>query len=302
MRYRAVAVFLGVTAQLVAENPSFSKQPAAQEFIKNDCGVSEVALSLVVNQMALLRILNESSTSSLYERQLQKMVELEVKTGELKNDLQDTKIAAMNELQNMTATTLNNTKIRNEEAAQDFQDLKEAAVQELQNMTTILNEANTRNEEAAQTLQDFMTAALQELQTMKTTIMDELRQATKRKTYRKYDIARTPSEAQEDCKQLGGRLALPMNKEEDEKIQRIIGLSPRTSRVYLISGTDEQEDGNWIDSVTGEPLPYTNFQPGEPNNSKGGEGCINKNVIYRGWNDLKCDRTGTGYVCEFAND
>lgn len=137
---------------------------------------------------------------------------------------------------------------------------------------------------------------------MKTTIMNQLRQVTGRKTYRKYDIPRTHSQALQDCKHLGGRLALPMNKEEDEKIQRIIGLSPGTYHRYFISGTDEQEEGKWIDSVTGEPLPYTNFAPGEPNNAKGGEDCIIRDVNYRGWNDFKCNKTGTGYVCEFTNE
>lgn len=44
------------------------------------------------------------------------------------------------------------------------------------------------------------------------------------------------------------------NKEEDEQILREIGVNPMAdlwSGAYWISGTDQQQEGKWVDSVTG---------------------------------------------------
>ncbi|KAK8392991.1 hypothetical protein O3P69_013199 [Scylla paramamosain] len=184
-----------VVALLVAESHSFPTQHAAQQIINNDFGAAQLGLSIVINQMALLRILNESS---------------------------------------------------------------------------IINTTPTRH-----------------------------------KTYRVYKHAATHPQAVQACQQLGGRLALPTNQEEDLQISRIIGISFVSAQwpfpVYWISGSDEQEEGNFIDSVTGQSLNYINYEAGQPDDA-GGEDCLHKSTVFPGWNDLPCHYKGEGYVCEFMDE
>lgn len=56
------ALLLGVLVLLAAENHGFAPQHVEQKLTSNDFGITELALSLAVNQMAVLKILNESST------------------------------------------------------------------------------------------------------------------------------------------------------------------------------------------------------------------------------------------------
>ncbi|KAK8392992.1 hypothetical protein O3P69_013199 [Scylla paramamosain] len=125
------------------------------------------------------------------------------------------------------------------------------------------------------------------------------------KTYRAYEHAATHPQALQACRQLGGRLALPTNQEEDLQISRIIGISFVSAQwpfpVYWISGSDEQEEGNFIDSVTGQSLNYINYEAGQPDDA-GGEDCLHKSTVFPGWNDLPCHYKGEGYVCEFMDE
>ncbi|XP_063872521.1 pulmonary surfactant-associated protein D-like [Scylla paramamosain] len=182
-----------VVALLVAESHSFPTQHAAQQIMNNDFGAAQLGLSIVINQMALLRILNESST---------------------------------------------------------------------------LNTAPTRH-----------------------------------KTYRVYERSATQSQAVQACQQLGGRLALPTNEEEEHEITRHIGITFDTSiyTVYWISVSDQEMEGNMIDIVTGQPLRYKNFEPSQPDNAGGKEHCVHKSANFRGWNDHQCTHIGNGYVCEFMD-
>lgn len=124
------------------------------------------------------------------------------------------------------------------------------------------------------------------------------------KAYRKYDFGATHAEALFACKKLGGQLALPKNKDEDDQIMRTIGFRPQRDRevFYWISGNDQQEEGKWIDNNTGEQLLYTNFDPSNPSNSRGNEHCLEVAPTYLSWNDRDCDAVGTGYVCEFMDE
>ncbi|XP_045110315.1 pulmonary surfactant-associated protein D-like [Portunus trituberculatus] len=61
---QALALVPVVVTLLVAETHSHPTQHVAQQIIKNDFGAAQLGLSIVINQMALLRILNESSILS----------------------------------------------------------------------------------------------------------------------------------------------------------------------------------------------------------------------------------------------
>ncbi len=68
------------------------------------------------------------------------------------------------------------------------------------------------------------------------------------------------------------------------------------SGVIWIGFNDEQEEGNfvWYDQA---PVTYTNWAPGEPNNTNGDEGCTQ---IYPDgmWNDLNCNTANAKSIIE----
>jgi len=77
---------------------------------------------------------------------------------------------------------------------------------------------------------------------------------------------------------------------------------PGTSNWWL-GAKDEQSEGDWRWMRTNEPLTFSNWSSGEPNNADPGEDCLS---LYRissrvngAWNDYFCDgkprhKEGTG--------
>ncbi|KAK8392835.1 hypothetical protein O3P69_013103 [Scylla paramamosain] len=89
------------------------------------------------------------------------------------------------------------------------------------------------------------------------------------KTFIRYDVPANYDEAHRACKEMQGRLALPQNKEEDGQIRKVVGvgfskypfaMSPR----YWLGADDRQNEGNWVDCSTGQPLQFFNFHQTQP--------------------------------------
>ena len=59
------SLLLGVVFLLVTESHSLKPQ---QQVTENDCKATEVEWSLLINQVAVLRLLNESSSSRLLRK------------------------------------------------------------------------------------------------------------------------------------------------------------------------------------------------------------------------------------------
>ncbi|VDI45030.1 C-type lectin domain family 4 member E [Mytilus galloprovincialis] len=67
---------------------------------------------------------------------------------------------------------------------------------------------------------------------------------------------------------------------------------------FWLDGTDEFAEGNWEWASIAQLFDYSNWHPGEPNNSQGGEDCLMTNDAYNGnWNDALCNQTYK-YICE----
>jgi hypothetical protein len=102
--------------------------------------------------------------------------------------------------------------------------------------------------------------------------------------------------ARETCQNMGGHLAVITSPAENELIQ---GLTAEVDN--WIGGNDIAVEGAWV-WLNGEPLIYTNWRTGEPNNSSStdpnGEDCmIIEGARGGSWDDRSCLRT-YGAICE----
>jgi hypothetical protein len=100
--------------------------------------------------------------------------------------------------------------------------------------------------------------------------------------------------AQAYCAKLGAHLVTLENASEDRFINKM------TSYTWL-GATDELKEGQW-EWVTGEPWPFTNWAPGEPNNC-GNPTCDPEHYLtYHGdhptqWNDVPDG--ALDFICEW---
>ncbi|XP_036054531.1 pulmonary surfactant-associated protein D [Onychomys torridus] len=100
-------------------------------------------------------------------------------------------------------------------------------------------------------------------------------------------------DAREVCRQAGGQLASPRSAAENAAIQQLITAH---NKAAFLSMTDMDTEGKFT-YPTGEPLVYSNWAPGEPNNNGGAENCVE--IFTNGqWNDKVCGEQRL-VICEF---
>ncbi|XP_062070862.1 pulmonary surfactant-associated protein D [Lepus europaeus] len=100
-------------------------------------------------------------------------------------------------------------------------------------------------------------------------------------------------DAQRVCVQAGGQLASPRNAAENDALQELVAAQ---NKAAFLSMTDTKTEGTFT-YPTGEPLVYSNWAPGEPNNNGGAENCVE--IFTNGkWNDKGCGEERL-VVCEF---
>lgn len=93
------------------------------------------------------------------------------------------------------------------------------------------------------------------------------------------------------CAKAGGMLASPRNEAENTALKDLVSPS---SQAY-IGISDAQTEGKFM-YLSGGPLTYSNWKPGEPNNMKN-EDC----AVIEGsgkWNDLDCSNSNIFIICE----
>lgn len=98
--------------------------------------------------------------------------------------------------------------------------------------------------------------------------------------------------AQQDCLAMGGNLATIHNKQEQEFVQSVA-----EGQTAWIGFSDAQENRYWF-WINSNPLSYTNWCPGEPNNYPGIQNCAVINYTDRGcWDNDVCSKRFP-FVCE----
>lgn len=109
--------------------------------------------------------------------------------------------------------------------------------------------------------------------------------------------------AKADCAAMGGQLASPTSATENAALLSLISGRRLFLGPYQSSGQSSTSAG-WVD-ITGASLSYSNWSPGEPNDSDGRENgyqnCAAMNVDSGLWDDVSCTNTQSyDYVCEFS--
>ncbi|KAK2098074.1 hypothetical protein P7K49_023525 [Saguinus oedipus] len=118
-------------------------------------------------------------------------------------------------------------------------------------------------------------------------------QSVGEKIFKTTGVVKPFAEAQLVCTQFGGQLASPRSAAENAALQQLVIAQ---NEAAFLSMTDSKTEGKFT-YPTGEPLVYSNWAPGEPNNDGGSEDCVE--IFANGkWNDRACGEKRL-VVCKF---
>ncbi len=122
-------------------------------------------------------------------------------------------------------------------------------------------------------------------------------------TYEIYNTTMSWTDAKAYCESQGGHLVTITSHEENEAVRELVA-SEGGRWCYYMGITDESSEGNW-QNITGEPLSYTNWISGEPNNENGVEhyGVV-RNLDAENWNDVVnvYKNNPVGFICEYEKE
>ncbi|XP_039446389.1 perlucin-like isoform X1 [Culex pipiens pallens] len=112
--------------------------------------------------------------------------------------------------------------------------------------------------------------------------------------------------AVEFCHSIGMQLATVDSRADSESLISFIKSTDKFNEqacAFWLGGSDLSEEGTFSWQGTGKLVTYTNWSPGEPNNTNGTEDCIQLVYIPRfeqrwTWNDNACKRGYMYFVCE----
>ncbi|XP_036452395.1 mannose-binding protein C-like [Colossoma macropomum] len=108
-------------------------------------------------------------------------------------------------------------------------------------------------------------------------------------------LTKTFSEGTAFCQNVGGKLALPRNQEENRKLSGVLQIF--NLPYVFIGGNDQVAEGLYVDEEK-RPLDFLKWNEGEPNSYGGNEDCVvlKKNEF---WFDTSCEKSFL-IVCEIA--
>ncbi|XP_058880509.1 mannose-binding protein-like isoform X2 [Acipenser ruthenus] len=94
------------------------------------------------------------------------------------------------------------------------------------------------------------------------------------------------------CSEAGGQIATPKSQSENDAIIEIV----KATNVAYIGINDRETEGTFVD-LNNQPLKFTKWKTGEPNNSADSEDCTI--LLPDGvWNDVPCQRKYI-IICQF---
>lgn len=99
-------------------------------------------------------------------------------------------------------------------------------------------------------------------------------------------------DAKKACETQGGHLVTITSSAENEFVYGLIG----SNALAWMGCSDEAEEGAWV-WVTGEPMTYVHWSPGEPNGGRRENFMLYRNDGKGEW--FNCFDAAVGYVCEW---
>ncbi|CAC5415431.1 MRC [Mytilus coruscus] len=109
---------------------------------------------------------------------------------------------------------------------------------------------------------------------------------------------KTWPEAERKCRNKGGYLVQISGSSENSWVVTILTKAVQHQFGYWMGATNVKDgQWKWINDLS--KVQYSNWIPGQPDNSKGVEDCASfwKDNNYN-WNDVKSNHDGLGYICE----
>lgn len=102
------------------------------------------------------------------------------------------------------------------------------------------------------------------------------------------------------CEKLGGHLVRVDDDEEQKFLEKLATAAGPTGKSHWIDASDEEAESKWHNSL-GQPLPYTNWDNGQPNN----DNSIQHNAAMRRdldwkWND-DVSSMRARFICEWED-
>ncbi|MEE6488708.1 hypothetical protein FKM82_015327 [Ascaphus truei] len=101
--------------------------------------------------------------------------------------------------------------------------------------------------------------------------------------------------AQKTCREAGGHLPTPRNAAENYAVQEILQTKGESTKTFL--GISDQQVEGIFKYLGGDKITFTNWNLGEPNNSKDNEDCVEIQDNGK-WNDIPCSMLRL-VICEF---
>lgn len=119
------------------------------------------------------------------------------------------------------------------------------------------------------------------------------------KRYQVFSDVLSWQEAKAACKKMGGELAVVNDANQNHFLAGLV-IEAGLKEAWL-GATDESDEGNWV-RMDGAPLPYTNWGPGQPNNTDHQEHYLLLWAEKGGvWSDQPSHSTAhrPGYICQW---
>ncbi|KAJ8950571.1 hypothetical protein NQ318_015704 [Aromia moschata] len=98
------------------------------------------------------------------------------------------------------------------------------------------------------------------------------------------------------CEKYNMQLVTIENEEKSDMIRNLLEKYPSRADMFWMAGSRLQDGESWR-WPNQEPIAYTNWCPGEPNNAKGDEMCIQVYPDNAWWNDEQCTIPNS-FICE----
>ncbi|MBN3292990.1 LECA protein, partial [Polypterus senegalus] len=104
--------------------------------------------------------------------------------------------------------------------------------------------------------------------------------------YQFFPTKMSENDAEESCVSLGGHLASVLSADNNQFVNSLIRSIDKSGPATWLGGCACEKVGDWK-WIDGSKWDYSNWKPGEPNNSRNKERCLQMMSIGQ-WNDANC--------------